>query len=66
MPIMGGLDAIRNIREFDLEVPIYVVTANAFDSDRSAAYNAGCNGFLTKPIKKYDLETIFPDILLTN
>ena len=50
MPIMDGLEATAAIREFNTEVPIVALTANAFDSDRQAAMDAGCNDFLSKPV----------------
>lgn len=55
MPVMDGLEATRKIREFDKEIPIIAVTANAFPSDEAMAIEAGCNSFLAKPIKKADL-----------
>lgn len=57
MPKMGGLEATQKIREFDTETVIIAVTANAFDSDRDQALKAGCNAFVTKPLKRKDLET---------
>lgn len=60
MPVMGGLEATRKIREFDTEIPIVALTANAFDSDRASAMEAGCNAFLTKPVKKKQLLELFP------
>lgn len=56
MPVMDGLEATRKIRAFDKEIPIIALTANAFDSDRDDAMAAGCNDFLTKPIKLLELE----------
>ena len=55
MPIMGGLEATRKIREFNAQIPIIALTANAFDSDRVSAMEAGCDAFLTKPVKKDQL-----------
>lgn len=55
MPVMGGLEATRKIREFDTKIPIVALTANAFDSDRVSAIEAGCNAFLAKPVKKSQL-----------
>ncbi|MBY2899895.1 histidine kinase [Bacteroides fragilis] len=55
MPIMGGLEATRRIREFNVDTPIVALTANAFDADKVDAINAGCNAFLTKPLKKSQL-----------
>lgn len=59
MPVMGGLEATRKIREFNQKIPIIALTANAFDSDRVSALDAGCNEFLAKPIKKSQLLELF-------
>lgn len=55
MPIMDGLEATAKIREFDKKTPIVALTANAFDSDKAAAMNAGCTDFLSKPFEKSEL-----------
>jgi len=59
MPVMGGLEATRKIREFNAEVPIVALTANAFDSDWASAMDAGCNAFLAKPVKRKQLLDLF-------
>lgn len=59
MPVMGGLEAVRRIREFNTEVVIIALTANAFDSDKVLALEAGCNDFLAKPLKKQQLLDLF-------
>lgn len=61
MPNMNGVEATRAIRQFLREhgreqVPIVAMTANAFESDREAALEAGMNDFLTKPINIRQLE----------
>lgn len=50
MPIMDGLEATKLIKEAHPELPIIALTANAFDSDRQLAFDAGCNDFLSKPV----------------
>lgn len=50
MPIMDGLEATAKIKETHPELPVVALTANAFDSDRQLAMNAGCNDFLSKPV----------------
>ena len=55
MPVMDGLEATREIRTFNNDIKIVALTANAFESDRIAALEAGCNAFLTKPISKAGL-----------
>lgn len=59
MPVMGGLEATQKIREFNRNIPIIALTANAFDSDRTSALDAGCNAFLTKPVKQRQLLDLF-------
>ncbi|MEG1402634.1 response regulator [Bacteroides sp.] len=55
MPVMNGIEATRKIREFNSDIPIVALTANAFDSDKEEAFLAGCNEFLVKPLKKSEL-----------
>ena len=59
MPVMDGLVATRKIREFNSDIPIVALTANAFDADRISALDAGCNEFLAKPLKKSQLLELF-------
>ena len=55
MPIMGGIEATKEIRKFNKHIPIIAITADAFDADRVAALEAGCNGFHSKPLNKKEL-----------
>ena len=50
MPGMDGLEATRIIKEKNPDMHVIALTANAFDSDRQMAIDAGCVEFLTKPI----------------
>ena len=50
MPVMDGLEATKTIKEKLPELPVVALTANAFDSDRQLALEAGCNDFLSKPV----------------
>ena len=56
MPNLGGLDATRIIRELSPETPVIVLTAYAYEQDKRAALEAGCNDFLTKPFAQEDLK----------
>ena len=50
MPVMDGLEATVAIKEKHPDLPIVALTANAFDSDRQLALEAGCQDFLAKPV----------------
>ncbi len=55
IPEMDGYAASRKIREFNKDVFIIAQTAYALSGDRNKALNAGCNDYLTKPIKGNEL-----------
>ena len=50
MPVLDGLDATRQIKAVMPNLPIIALTANAFDSDRQSAFDAGCDNFMSKPV----------------
>jgi len=50
MPVMGGLEATELIRKKGYDVPVIALTANAMKEDKVRCYEAGCNGFLSKPV----------------
>lgn len=59
MPQMDGLTATAKIRTMPelSHVPIVALTANAMQGDREKSLNAGCDGYIRKPI---DVDS-FPD-----
>lgn len=52
MPVVDGLEATMKIREYNKHIPIIVITANTYDSDKTQAIDVGCSGFLAKPFQK--------------
>jgi len=52
MPEMNGYDATRKIREFNKDVIIIAQTAYAIVGEREKALEAGCDDYISKPIKK--------------
>jgi PAS domain S-box-containing protein len=67
MPVMDGHSAARAIRDFEREsgrprTPIYALTAFAFRDDAEKTRAAGCDGHLTKPIKKATLLALLEEM----
>jgi len=55
MPEMNGYDATKVIKKFRPNLPIIAQTAYALTRDKERALEAGCDGYLSKPIKKSEL-----------
>lgn len=49
---MDGFEATRRIKLFRPELPVIAITAYSESEDKRKALRAGCDEFLTKPIKK--------------
>jgi CheY-like chemotaxis protein len=65
MPIMSGLDLIRQIKGHreTAHIPIIVVTASDDPGSRKAAFDAGCVGYVTKPINNQKLLSEVAELL---
>ena len=55
MPQMNGYEATKEIRKFNKTVIILAQTAFALEGDKEKTIEAGCNGYISKPIKKEEL-----------
>ena len=64
MPEMDGLEATKQIRNWEKKnqnkriMPIIAMTANAMRGDKENFINQGMSGYISKPFKIKELETI--------
>ena len=67
MPMRDGHEATRAIRAMDRpdakSIPIFAMTANAFEEDRQNALKAGMNGHIAKPLDIPHLLQVLADVL---
>ncbi len=60
MPILDGLEATRRIRQLEEQtgkhIPIIAMTAHALKEDCARCLEAGMDGYLSKPIRKRELQ----------
>lgn len=62
MPGMDGLTATARIRDTPAisQIPVVALTANVMEGDRERTLNAGCDGYIGKPI---DVDTFVDQII---
>lgn len=67
MPVMDGYEATKIIRAIPKlwiqHLPIFAMTANAFEEDKRKALESGMNGHITKPIDRDKLFQTLAEVL---
>ncbi|MCX6179997.1 MAG: ATP-binding protein [Chlorobiales bacterium] len=63
MPVMNGFDATKQIKLFRPDLFIIVQTAFTSKEDSLKAREAGCDGFITKPVNKTELLELIHSLL---
>ncbi len=69
LPDMNGLDVLKAIRNSESNggIPIIAVTSFAMSGDRERLLDAGCNGYIEKPINPetfiFEIRQVTGDIL---
>ncbi|MGN7610686.1 response regulator [Magnetococcales bacterium HHB-1] len=71
MPVMDGYTATKEIRAWENDgdhnpLPIFALTAHARPEDKERSLQAGCDGHLTKPIRKKDLLALLDAFAMGN
>ncbi len=55
LPVVGGLQVTRALRESDYDIPIIMLTAKSEEDDKIAGLELGADDYLTKPFSPKEL-----------
>ncbi|MFW5773431.1 MAG: PAS domain S-box protein [Tangfeifania sp.] len=55
MPVMDGYAATHEIKKINKNLPVIAQTAYALEGDQEKAIEAGCDDYISKPLKKNEL-----------
>ena len=55
MPVINGYDSTREIKKIRPSLPVIAQTAYAMSGEKEKSIDAGCDDYITKPLKKKDL-----------
>lgn len=63
LPVMNGLEATRQIKKHRPGLPVVAQTAYALTDEKDACFEAGCDGYLSKPIRSSYLLPVIGEVL---
>lgn len=64
MPRMNGYEATRIIKSKNPDIPVISITAYAMSEDRNKSLEAGCDMYISKPVKPSNLLAILNDFIV--
>lgn len=63
MPRKNGMECLLEIKEKGYTFPVIAQTAYAMADERQACMDAGCQGYITKPLRKENLLRVIREVL---
>ena len=63
MPEKNGLEATREIKQIREDLPIIALTAYAMANDREMSLEAGCDDYISKPVRQNRIYSVLSKFL---
>ena len=66
MPEKTGYECLREMAKLGIKAKVIAQTAYAMTDERDKCLNAGCNGYISKPIVRSEMEKVIRKVLYDN
>ena len=66
MPIMSGFEFLSEMKSAGMNIKIIAQTAYAMPEEKERCFQAGCHGYISKPIRKSELFNVINAVLSDN
>ena len=63
MPRISGLEVLQYMRDEKMDIPFVMITANVDAKSKMFARDTGVNGYINKPFKIENVESVLADIV---
>ena len=63
MPEKNGLEATREIKQMKNDIPIIALTAYAMANDKEMSLEAGCDDYISKPVRRNRIYSVLSNFL---
>jgi len=62
MPLLDGIEATIKVKDFRPDLPVIVQTAYTHSKEKALCLDAGCDDYITKPIRKEHLYEVITSV----
>ncbi|MGM0598121.1 MAG: response regulator [Myxococcota bacterium] len=63
MPVLDGIEAFKEIKKINSNIPIIALTAYAYENDKKRLLEKGFDGYLSKPVDQQELIQLVEEVL---
>jgi PAS domain S-box-containing protein len=63
MPVLDGIEAFKQIKKINSNIPIVALTAYAYENDKKKLLDQGFDGYISKPVNQSELIHLIEEVL---
>jgi len=66
MPVLDGIEAFKEIKKLNANIPIIALTAYAYEVDKKGLLDQGFDGYISKPVAQHEVVELIARFRQTN